>query len=737
MIEYLVAKYGRECVSQIVTFSTLAAKMALKDVARVLGVVPSEANEITKTIEKPAGAKLAEEYATNKNFRSLMDSNSVYSEIYRHSLFVEGLMRQTGVHACGTLIAPYDMQKVVPVAVAKAKKNEPPAVLSQYEGKWLDDLKLLKMDILGLKNLTLVKDTVDLVNYRLDKPLDIREIPMDDAKTFELFSAGETDGVFQFESDGMKKNLKNLKPNCFDDLIAMVSLYRPGPMQYIDLFIDRKHGRQEIHYAHPLMKEVLEETYGVTVYQEQVMSMSKILGGFSGGQADTLRKAMGKKKKALMDKLFSEFEAGAMKNGLSKQQIGEIWSEWEQFASYAFNKSHAACYALVAYQTAFLKSHYPAEFMATLLSLEGNPLKVPLFLGKCRQMGIDVVQPNVNLCQRDFLVEDDKILFGLSGIKNVGDAAITSIVSVREADGKFLDLFDFAARVDLSAVNKATFESLICAGALDCLPGSRKAKFEAIESALEYGNACHKQAESDQMSIFDSLGGEEDFIAHKPKLSKTLRWETMERLFNERKYLGFYLSGHPLQEFQTLISKIANFDTKAFSEHRLMPSELKIAGIVNKVVRRNSAQNKPFAIVGLEDFHGEFEVSLFGQDFLKFADKIQIGDRLLVCGRRSTFGSSSELKILPARITKLEELRTKSKGSLLIRFSKKDLDAGNVKELLPILRRNKGNFKVYFDLETDSKNPLRVCSKNLDVFPTGKVLEYLEGRYHYKVNVSG
>ncbi len=740
VIEYLVAKYGRECVSQIVTFSTLAAKVALKDVARVLGVVPGEANEITKTIEKPVGAKLSQEYSSNKVFRKLMDSSSVYSEIYKHSLFVEGLMRQTGIHACGTLIAPYDMQKVVPIATAKAKKNEPPVVLSQYEGKWLDDLKLLKMDILGLKNLTLIKDTVDLVNYHLDEPLDIQNLPMDDKATFELFGAGATDGVFQFESDGMKKNLKSLQPNCFDDLIAMVSLYRPGPMQYIDSFIKRKHGKEKISYAHPLMKEVLEETYGITVYQEQVMSMSKILGGFSGGQADTLRKAMGKKKKALMDKLYSEFEKGALERGLSKQQISKIWKEWEQFASYAFNKSHAACYALVAYQTAYLKAHHPAEFMASLLSLEGDPLKVPLFLGKCRQMGIQVIQPNVNLCQRDFLVEDGKILFGMSGIKNVGEAAIGSIVSEREQAGKFTDLFDFAARVDLSSVNKATFESLICAGAMDCFDGSRKAKYEAIESALEYGNACQQQAESNQISIFDSLGGEEDFVAHKPKLSRTLRWEMMQRLVNEKKYLGFYLSGHPLQEFQTLIEKLSNIDTLSFAKKKVLPKELKIVGIVNKIIRRNSAQNKPFAIVGLEDFYGEFEMSLFGQDFVRFAHKLETGDRLFVCGRQSTFGAADqmrELKIIPSKIIKLEELRTQTKGSLLIKFSQQDLAAEKDKELLPLLRRNKGNFKVYFDIETNDNNPLRVCSKNLGVFPSGSVLEYLEGRYSYKVNVSG
>ncbi len=740
VIEYLVGKYGRECVSQIVTFSSLAAKVALKDVARVLGVSATEANEITKTIEKQVGAKLPEEYAKNKNFRKLMESNSVYSEIYKHSLFVEGLMRQTGVHACGTLIAPYDMQKVVPLATAKAKRNEPPVVLSQYEGKWLDDLKLLKMDILGLKNLTLIKDTVDLVNYHQSEQLDIKELPMDDALTFELFSKGATDGVFQFESDGMKKNLKNLRPNCFDDLIAMVSLYRPGPMQYIDSFIRRKHGEEKISYAHPLMKEVLEETYGITVYQEQVMSMSKILGGFSGGQADTLRKAMGKKKIALMNKLYSEFEKGALEKGIAKRQIKEIWQEWEQFASYAFNKSHAACYALVAYQTAYLKAHHPAEFMASLLSLEGDPLKVPMFLGKCRQMGIEVIQPNVNLCQRDFLVEDGKILFGLSGIKNVGEAAIRSIVSERDDHGKFDDLFDFASRVDLTAVNKATFESLICAGAMDCLPGSRKAKYEAIESALEYGNACRQQADSDQISIFDTLGGEQDFVAYKPQLSKTLRWDMMQRLANEKKYLGFYLSGHPLQEFQTLIEKISNIDTKSFAKKGVVPSELKIVGIVNKMVRRNSTQNKPFAIVGLEDFYGEFEMALFGQDFVKFVDNIQVGDRLFICGRQSTFGVQDQvrdLKVIPAKITKLEDLRTKIEGSLLIKFSKQDLDAGKDKELLPLLRRNKGNFKVYFDIDTGASNPLRVCSKNLGVFPSGSVLEYLEGRYPYKVNVSG
>ncbi len=740
IIEYLVSKYGRECVSQIVTFSSLAAKVALKDVARVLGVSAVEANEITKTIDKPMGAKLTEEYSSNGNFKQMIDSNSVYKEVYKHSLFVEGLIRQTGVHACGTLIAPYDMQRVVPIATAKARKNEPPVVLSQYEGQWLDDLKLLKMDVLGLKNLTLIKDTVDLVGGRLGSPLDIHNLPMDDELTFALFGNGATDGVFQFESDGMKKNLKSLQPNCFGDLVAMVSLYRPGPMQYIDSFINRKHGKEKIEYAHPLMKDILEETYGITVYQEQVMRMSKILGGFTGGQADTLRKAMGKKKKALMDKLYSQFEEGAKKNGISVAQIKTIWREWEQFASYAFNKSHAACYALVAYQTAYLKAHYPVEFMASLLSLEEDPIKIPTFLNKLRQMGIEVIQPNVNMCEKNFLVRDEKILFGLSGIKSVGEAAINSIVFAREQGGEFEDLFDFAARVDLMAVNKATFSALICSGAMDCLPGTRHAKDEAIESALEYGSACQRREASDQISIFESLGGEQNFITHKPKLSQTLKWTNKDKLTNEKKYLGFYLSGHPLQEFEGLIDKITNVNTKSFFESKSLPSELKIAGIVSKIVRRSTNKNKAFAIVSMEDFYGEFEISLFGQDFLNYSDKLSEGDRLFVCGRQSTFGvveQARELKIIPNSITKLEDLRTKASGSLLIKFSQKDLEEGKDKELLPILRRNKGNFKVYFDIDTGATTkPLRVCSKNLCVFPSGRLLDYLEGKLFYQVSVS-
>jgi len=737
IIEYIVEKYGRECVSQIVTFGSLAAKVALKDVARVMGVSASQANELTKTITKVVDVKLEQEYKTNSEFRDLIDSKKLYSDIFQHSLFMEGLIRQTGVHACGVLISPYDMREIVPLSLSKAKKGEKPAVLCQYEGNLLDDLKLLKMDILGLKNLTLIKDTVDLIQESIGRKIDINTIPLNDKKTYKIFGDGLTDGVFQFESDGMKKYLSQLKPNCFEDLIAMVSLYRPGPMQYIDSYIKRKHKKENIRYIHPLMEKVLKETYGITLYQEQVMNLSKTLGDFSGGQADTLRKAMGKKKKKLMDKLYDKFEKGAISKGITKEQIHQIWSEWEQFASYAFNKSHAACYALIAYQTAYLKAHYLVEFMATLLSLEGNPIKIPLFLEKCRDLGIEVIAPDILICKSDFLVKDKKIVFGLNGIKNVGQAAISSIERAR-ANTTFGDIFDFACNVNLMAVNKATFEALICSGAMDCLPGSRAAKFEAIEQIIEYGADCQRRVNSDQLSIFDAIGQENSKKLYKPKLSENLKWKYLETLKYEKKVLGFYISGHPLSEYKILIENFSNIDSVNFAKKiRMGMKQVKIAGVVTKIAKKISKKGQPFAIISMEDLKGKFEITLFGGDYTKYISQIEENERLFIDGKTSFFENQKEgalLRIIPQRVVKAQDLKKDISGDIRIKLPCGDITCKTAEKVKKIFAGSQGSFRVSFVVKSQEFGDLRFYSGSISTFPSQKILKKLEKKYSYSVN---
>ena len=460
IIDYVVEKYGRKSVAQIITFGTLKAKSVIKDVARVMDLPAATANEITKLIPSTPNISLEKALKQSKEFADKMSENDVYSSILTYSKVLEGLVRHTGVHAAGVVIGPGNLSDYVPLATSTQKGSEL-AVLVQYEGKWLDDLKILKMDFLGLRTLTLIKKAVQFIANSQGVEVDINDVDITDRKAYELLSKGQTDGIFQFESGGMKKYLTALKPNKFEDLIAMVALYRPGPMQFIDTFINRKHGKEKISFIHKLTENSLKETYGVTVYQEQVMQIAREMGGLSGAEADTLRKAISKKKLKTMEKLKVKFVEGASTNGVKPHVIETIWTNWLEFANYAFNKSHAAAYAYIAFQTAYLKAHYPVEFMAALLSLEGDPAKIPYFVDECKSMGIEVIPPNINKSQNEFLVHGKKILFGLRAIKNVGSAAIKAMIEDRNELGEYKTIFDFCSRSDTMCVNKSVFTVLL------------------------------------------------------------------------------------------------------------------------------------------------------------------------------------------------------------------------------------------------------------------------------------
>ncbi|MFW5628844.1 MAG: DNA polymerase III subunit alpha [Candidatus Cloacimonadaceae bacterium] len=682
VIEYIVQRYNRESVTQIITFSELGAKSAFKDVSRVLSVPASEANQVTKSM--PNNVKSIEEARKQSSeFAQLLENNPKYQQIYDYSYVLEGLIRQTGIHAAGVVIAPGDLTDYVPLACNSQKGGEN-VVLVQYEGKWLDELGMLKMDILGLKTLSIIKKTIDLVMQSHGTKIDIDTIPLDDQDVFRMLGRGETDGVFQFESDGMRKYLTDLKPNMFEDLIAMVALYRPGPMQFIDSYIARKHGREKVSYDHPLVENVLQSTYGVTIYQEQVMQMSRELGGLSGGDADTLRKAMSKKQTDLMQIYREKVIEGALKQDVPRATVEKIWSDWLRFAEYAFNKSHATCYALVAYQTAWLKTHYPVEFMAALLSLEDDPTKVTTIIGVCKDMAINIIPPNINRSEAEFSVHGKEVLFGLRALKNLGEAAINCILEDRAENGEYSNIFNFCSRMDSSSVNKTVLESLVASGAMDDLEGNRAQKWEVIEQALAFSSGEQRDKKMGQTSLFDLIL-DEDEDDYYPELPALEEWGNLQRLENEKKVLGFYMSGHPLEELKPMVELVSTVNS---ARGKSAQGEMSIVGIVSSVSRKRDSRGNPMAFVEMQDLHGTFEVPLFHKDVARFADILEEGKVFFIEGNKSTYNGNEDtiLRILPKAVVPFEELPQRLTGKLIVTIRDFDLKAGILKKITPLIK---------------------------------------------------
>jgi len=752
IIDYVVKKYGRESVSQIITFNTLAAKSVIKDVARVLEVPAAEANKITKMMPNVPKITLESCLEDYPDFRELMDSNPLYSSIIKYSLVIEGLIRQHGIHAAGVVIGPDDLSNYVPLAISN-QKGGPPAVLVQYEGKWLSFLKLLKMDILGLKTLTIIKRTVELIKDSQGIEIDPDNIDLKDAKTYEIFTKGQTDGVFQFESAGMKKYLKELKPNTFSDLVAMVALYRPGPMQYIDTYIRRKNGEEEVDYDHPLTEKALRETYGVIVYQEQVMQISREMGGFTGAEADTLRKAMGKKNQAVMNQLKTKFFEGATKNGVPETTIQMIWDKWLEFAKYAFNKSHSVCYADVAFRTAYLKRHFPVEFMTAILSLEKDPAKIPYFLEEAKNMGIEVIPPNINICMKDFAVRGKKILFGLRGIKNVGDVAIQKVIEEREQNGPYQDLFDFCSRVDLASCNRSVLESLIFAGALDELEGNRAEKAAALDMAIEYGNSVSSERKRGQQTLFSVLEeeqgeGEEVPNGCKPQLPDLPEWTLNERLDREKQALGFYFSGHPLFYYKDEIEHFTNMNTKKYSERKSVfnKERVVIAGIVSEIIMRKDNRNRLPCIMVMEDQYGRFEVAIPARNMGKFESYLKEGEKYLILGNtngarngNSNFDNST-LRVYPEKILRFEELPEHYKGEITLDITQELLTDDTIKRLENLAKESPGSFQISFNVKTTKYDYLRITPQKFCFFPGSRfgrlVKEYFDKKAKISVKVN-
>ncbi len=634
VMDYVIEKYGSNQVAQIITYGTMAAKSSIRDTARVLDLSLSDADRVAKLVpnmklkdifgleEKILKVQLrSDEYARVTELKAIAEGEDLEAETLKQAQILEGSLRNTGTHACGVIITPDDITNFVPIATAK----DSDLYVTQFDNAVVEDAGLLKMDFLGLKTLTLIKDTVKIVKYRHNIDLQPDDFPLDDTATYELFQRGETVGIFQYESAGMQKYLRELKPTVFEDLIAMNALYRPGPLDYIPSFVRRKNGQEEITYDLPVMKQYLEQTYGVTVYQEQVMLLSQALAGFSKGDADVLRKAMGKKIFSLLEKLKPKFLDGGEERGHPREILEKIWKDWEAFASYAFNKSHSTCYAWIAYQTAYLKANYPAAYMAAVLSNNMNDIKqVSFFMEECRRMGISVLGPDANESFYKFMVNDQgAIRFGMGAIKGMGQAAVNTIVEHRKQT-PYSSIFDLAQRIDLRAANKKSFESLILAGGFDSLSSAHRAQYfhhsgdgvTFIEKALRYGAQHQENKQSAQVSLF---GADAAVTIPAPTLPECEPWGALKALKQEKEVVGIYLSGHPLEDFAPAMKHFCNAKVGLFNDlESLLNKELSFGGIVGEVDHRVSKNGKGWAIFNLEDFEDTYEFKIFGEEYLKF-----------------------------------------------------------------------------------------------------------------------
>ncbi len=691
VIQYVRKKYGENSVAQIITFGTLSTRAVLKDVGRVLGIPLSVIDPITKQIPVVLGkvTPLEDALETIPELKAIKESGDEKVKLMIESaLVLEGMNRNASTHAAGIVIAPGDISDFVPMF-----KTPQTDLMTQYNMKDLEEAGLLKMDFLGLRTLTVIDNALRMIRERHGVEIDLDRIPMEDEKTLDLFAKGQTVALFQFESSGMTDYLRKLKPTSIHDLVAMNALYRPGPMENIPDFIDRKHGKKKSEYIHPKLESVLKETYGVIVYQEQVMKIASEIAGLSLAQADILRRAMGKKDKVLMAKQKKEFIDGAMKNGVDKKIAGEIFDLIEKFASYGFNKSHSVAYSVLAYQTAYLKAHYPAEYMAATLSSEmADTDKIVILIDDCRKHGIDVLPPDVNESDVTFVVTSKGIRFALNAIKNVGTSAVETIVKTRIEKGKFTDIFDFCARVDLRLVNKRTIEGLIQAGAFDSLHENRAQLFDSVDKAVSHGQDHQEHAGRGQSNLFETS------IAHvqiRPALPNVAPWARNEVLTREKSALGFYLSGHPLDKYR---EEIEAFSTTTLGDpSNVKPNAtVKACGIVAGVKRKIDKRGNTMAFVTLEDFTGKADCIVFSDPFQKFASFLTPDAMVMVSGKGETSGDT--LKILVNEVIPMEKVREKYTKSIALTVNVDQVDEGTVLELRKIMERHRGKCPCYFSV---------------------------------------
>ncbi len=730
VLHYVVEKYGSKRVAQIVTFGTMAPKAAIKDVARVQKLPLSESNRISKLVPEKPGTTFAKAYKEVPELVKEKESdNPLIRDTMKYAEKLEGSVRQTGVHACGVIIGQDDLEKFAPMAIAKdAELN-----VVQYEGKLVESVGLIKMDFLGLKTLSIIKDALENIESTTGSRPAIDAIPLDDPLTYDLYSRGETTGLFQFESPGMKKHLRNLKPNRFEDLIAMNALYRPGPMEYIPNFIARKHGLEPVTYEIPDMEEYLKDTYGITVYQEQVMLLSQKLAGFTGGEADTLRKAMGKKKRDVLDKMKPKFIEGAKKNGHDPKICEKIWGDWEAFASYAFNKSHSTCYAYVSYQTAYLKAHYPAEFMAALLSRNLSDIKkISFFMDECKRMGLSVLGPDVNHSKIRFSVDEGgNVRFGLAAIKGVGESAVQNIIDTRKEGGPFKSVYDFVERVNLQTVNKKTLENLVLGGAFDAISDLPRSAYLArdehdgtlLDALVRYGNRVQSEKNNVQQSLFGGIT--EESSVQKPEPPQYTPWTKLETLNRERDVIGIYLSSHPLDDFSLIIK---HYCTCSLGDLADLPSmngrDFVAAGMVTSVMHLTTKTGKPYGRFTIEDYNGSHEFVLFSKDYENFRRFLFEGYYLLIKGKVAPrIYNPNELETRITSIMMLAEAQETLMKEVTVSVPVDELTEELVGRLSAATKENRGQvilrFKVY---DPAAEVAVNLYSKSVKVALTGDLI---------------
>ncbi len=742
VLKWVTEKYGADKVAQIITFGSMAARMAIRDVARLYDYPPAAINQLSKLVPEGPNIKLKQAVQEVTKLKEMKNgSDKKAADVIRFAEKLEGSIRNTGTHACGVIISRDELWEHIPICTSKDAK----LLVTQYEGEFVEAVGMLKMDFLGLKTLTILKSTLDNIRQSKGIDIDIDQLPLDDEKTYQIYGRGETTALFQFESPGMKKHLKALQPNRFEDLVAMNALYRPGPMAYIPSYIHRKHGKEKIEYDHPMMEPYLKETYGITVYQEQVMLLSRALAGFSRGDSDKLRKAMGKKKREEMDKLKIKFTEGCKNNprfteGCEKMKINpeklcdKIWKDWEAFAEYAFNKSHSVCYAYLSYQTAWMKAHYPSEFMAGVLSNNISDIsKISEFMDECRRMGIKVLGPDVNESFAGFMVnKKGDIRFGLNAIKGVGEAAVQSIIAARQT-GEFTSIFDFVARVDLRTVNKRTMEALAMAGAFDTFSEISRSQYfvpnkdgNFIETLIKFGNRLQTDLQRATATLF---GDFEPIEIAKPAIPViTNEWSRTERLDKERELVGMYISEHPLDEYKTLIQHLCNIKVSDLNNlMEIEPGEVIFAAFITLVTDRKTQKNNDYCQVSFEDYSGSHTMNVFSKEFDSFRKFFNPGALLLMRGKIQPRPTDPDL--LEMRLTSVSPLPDAAAKilKLELHMAMQIIDEELIFQLNNIVENNKGTVMLHFTVfDQENGFELKLSSRTHRVKVSDTLLRFLD-----------
>lgn len=741
VLRWVTEKYGQEKVAHIITYGTMATKSAIKDIARVQKLPLSESNRLAKLVpdripdKKKVTLRDAIEYVPElKAAAKSLDPTT--RDTLKYAQMLEGNVRNTGVHACGIIIGQQAISDIVPVSTAEDKETGETMLVTQYEGSVIEETGLIKMDFLGLKTLSIIKEALENIKRTTGEDINIDTISLEDNKTYELYSQGRTTGTFQFESAGMQKYLKELQPTKFEDLIAMNALYRPGPMDYIPQFISRKHGREDIAYDIPIMERYLNDTYGITVYQEQVMLLSRLLADFSRGESDELRKAMGKKLIDKMNALKAKFIAGGKANGHDEKTLNKIWADWEKFASYAFNKSHATCYSWIAYQTAWLKANYPSEYMAAVLSRNlSNITEITKFMDECKAMEMNVLGPDVNESFLKFGVnKKGDVRFGLAAIKGVGEGAVFNIIEERTKNGAFSNIFDFVERINVAACNKKNIESLALAGAFDNFPEMHREQFFAvgnkgetfIDQLIRYGNKYQLDKAQATNSLF---GDDASFDVAHPEVPKAEKWSDLERLNKERDLIGIYLSAHPLDDYAIALKYGCNMGMSEIEDKEsFLNKEVTFGGLVCAAREGITKNGKPFMIIKIEDFTGSGEIALFGDDYINFSKYGKPGLYVYIKGRvqpRRFDANQFELKINSIQL--LPDVKDKVIEKITISLPLHEMNTQIIEELSILTKNNPGNTLLYFDVVDGEHNmKVELFARNIKINIKKALVDYLE-----------